>query len=784
MKTTLFLLYFLLFSGVIFAQLKGSYTIDPKGSGITNYTSFTNAVKALDSQGISGSVVFNVADGLYKEAITIDSIVGASSTNTITFQSKSLDSSKVTILDTTLVFTLNNAIYFNFRYLTISGVDSLAYFGGRIFDLSNFSHNILIEHCILISKVSHIDFTGAIIINCQTGKHDQQSYITIRQNHIIGGSIVYSSGDRNALIGLGIVIEKNLMDSQSDFAIEYEDQGDFLISGNIFNCVGGIIMTNKKYTTYIVNNFFNCKLGGISVSGNVDVYYNSIVSSSVSTRGACDFDGNALVNNICINTGGGLAISESYGSSNSDYNDYYTTGTYLGEYYASSGKTSDYSSLSAWQKATGYDKYSVSADPKFAHPSTGDLHLTYASAALMNKGAAIGYTNVDIDGNLRNKKFPCIGASELADTLDAGISSILSPVNNTCGTSNTSVELYVHNYGLINIKGGFRLHLQVSGAASDTVSYPVNSTIKPGNDSDMVLSFATPLSTFKGGKYIFKAWTDMANDGGHSNDTIISSVSIYPGIKAAFNISNACQNTVAKFSDASIIDSGTINSYSWDFGNGTYATSKNAAISYSNTGAYNIKLKVVNSFGCSDIAYNSINIDSLSATFTINHSVFSSDAKFKAIDTAFYKKYNWEFSDFTNDSGYTVTHTFAPGHYSATLKVTSYSGCTATASDTLTYYLISGIDKNATANSEVSIYPNPFQNLTNINYTLESGENVSVEVYDLTGRRIALLANEMQIAGEHTLKFIPDNYYATSGMYLIKMRIGDRMMTKEIMMLK
>ena len=776
MKTTLISLYFLLFTGVVFAQLKGSYTIDPKGSGGTNYTSFTNAVKALDSQGVSGAVVFEVADGIYTERISLDSIAGTSSKHTITFQSKSLDSSKVEIKDTSFVFFLDHAPYFKFRYLTISALNPSSAYGGIGFYLTDTSHDVTIEHCVLTSNIYKLNSSYIEVPLIWGDGREMPTNLIIQNNHFIGGGSALSMGDRHAPTGSGNIIYHNQMDSQAAWVITYEDQGGFLISSNRINSYAGIIFINTTYETIVVNNFINCTYDGISADGaNVKIYYNSVISNSYQADPAF-IDGGDVRNNIFVNTNGGYALTD---VAFSNYNDLYSTGTYL-----CSDQTKNYTSLSSWQKGTGHDKNSVSADPKFAFPSTGDLHLTYASSAVMNKGTPISSITTDIDGNPRNKKFPCIGASELADTLDVGISSILNPVSNTCGTSNTSVELYVHNYGLINIKGGFRVHVQVSGAFTDTVSYPVNSTLKPGRDSDMVLSFATPLSTFKGGKYIIKAWTDMTNDGGHTNDTMISAVSIYPGIKAAFNISNACLNTVAKFSDASIIDSGTINSYSWDFGNGTYATTKNPAISYSNTGAYNIKLTVVNSFGCSDIAYNSINIDSLSAAFTITHSVFSPDAKFKAIDTAYYKKYNWEFSDFTNDSGYAVSHTFTPGHYSATLKVTSYTGCTATATDTLTYYLISGIDNNAHINSEITIYPNPFQNLTNINYTLENGENVTLEVFDFTGRRIALLANEKQIAGEHTLQFIPGNYNVNSGMYLIKMQIGDRMIAKEIMMLK
>ena len=70
----------------MFAQLSGSYTIDPNGTGSSNYTSFTSAISALSTSGVSGAVTFNVKQGTYSEQVTIPSITGASASNSITFQ--------------------------------------------------------------------------------------------------------------------------------------------------------------------------------------------------------------------------------------------------------------------------------------------------------------------------------------------------------------------------------------------------------------------------------------------------------------------------------------------------------------------------------------------------------------------------------------------------------------------------------------------------------------------------------------------------------------------------
>ena len=87
----------LFFSLQNFAQLSGTYTIDKAGGPFPNFTSFQAAVDSLLSptQGVNGPVVFNVADDTYNEQVVITQISGASAVNTVTFQSQSLDSTKV-----------------------------------------------------------------------------------------------------------------------------------------------------------------------------------------------------------------------------------------------------------------------------------------------------------------------------------------------------------------------------------------------------------------------------------------------------------------------------------------------------------------------------------------------------------------------------------------------------------------------------------------------------------------------------------------------------------------
>lgn len=51
----------------------------------------------------------------------------------------------------------------------------------------------------------------------------------------------------------------------------------------------------------------------------------------------------------------------------------------------------------------------------------------------------------------------------------------------------------------------------------------------------------------------------------------------------------------------------------------------------------------------------------------------------------------------------------------------------------------------------LQLYPNPLTEKSTLSYTLKKQESVSVEVFDLSGKKIASLLNEKQSAGQHTV---------------------------------
>ncbi|SFB56478.1 right-handed parallel beta-helix repeat-containing protein, partial [Algoriphagus aquimarinus] len=209
-KTVFVALFIWAFSPIgVFAQsLTGNYTIGPSG----DYVSFTGAVNALNTNGVSGPVVFNIADGVYNEQLVIGVITGASITNTITFQSLNSDPELVQLSYEAsssagnYVVSLEGASHLIFKDLKIKATGTTY---ARTVRGQLTLNNLLFQACIFESPQANSTSTdrGNVIITASTS-----SGIRFINNKIIGGStgIFYQgtngSGGTRAL---GFVFEQN-----------------------------------------------------------------------------------------------------------------------------------------------------------------------------------------------------------------------------------------------------------------------------------------------------------------------------------------------------------------------------------------------------------------------------------------------------------------------------------------------------------------------------------------------------------------------------------------------
>ena len=79
-------------------------------------------------------------------------------------------------------------------------------------------------------------------------------------------------------------------------------------------------------------------------------------------------------------------------------------------------------------------------------------------------------------------------------------------------------------------------------------------------------------------------------------------------------------------------------------------------------------------------------------------------------------------------------------------------------------------------------YPNPFNATTNISYNLADASNVTLKVYDITGRLVVTLVDGQMDAGEHVVAWDASN--VSSGVYFYKLTCGDYTATKKMNLLR
>lgn len=82
----------------------------------------------------------------------------------------------------------------------------------------------------------------------------------------------------------------------------------------------------------------------------------------------------------------------------------------------------------------------------------------------------------------------------------------------------------------------------------------------------------------------------------------------------------------------------------------------------------------------------------------------------------------------------------------------------------------------------VNVSPNPFNSSTQISFSLPVTSRVTLRLYDVLGREVKLLMDEMQTAGEHRVSF--DGSDLSTGVYLCRMQAGERALTRKVVLVR
>lgn len=598
-------------------SLKGVYTV---GGSSPNFATLTEAVAALKENGVCGAVVLNIRKGTYNERIAISKIKGASAANTITFQSESGLNLDVMIQantdDNGYVLKFDGCDFVSVKNVCLKTLSTSAN-TGHVAGFFNKTANTRIEQCILYGNVNAGSSFGLSVINGDNG-NDKNSIVN---NTILnGGYGIYWNSDGNNT-GSGLLIQGNTVKEATTGIYIFNSKNVRVWSNeitntsattskgmNIFFCNGFDVSKNTIRITkgagievsscvgtdstklFLKNNSItvNDATLGLRVfrSAFLEIHYNSI---QVAKGDALQIDQSCagckaanLSNNIFSNTGGGYAINVKDKSAlgTSDYNCFYTTGTYLG-FYANA-----ITNLPNWKFATKTDAKSISAVPGFV--SASDLHITAASP-VNNIGNPSVYVKDDIDGDLRNAVNTDIGADEyVSRTGDAGIVKIEKPDTLIC-------------YGVKEVAVALK-NFDADTLTSVTISWTVNGVAQkdyfwtgklvPGSSANSLILGTYAFNNTS--PYTVKAWTtkpNAVNDKNTGNDTsaVIKSVSGLATVDLGNDTSYVCGG------ESIILKAGaSYASYTWS----------NAQSFLSNASAYttNVRgkyyLAVTNQSGC------------------------------------------------------------------------------------------------------------------------------------------------------------------------------------------
>lgn len=168
-------------------------------------------------------------------------------------------------------------------------------------------------------------------------------------------------------------------------------------------------------------------------------------------------------------------------------------------------------------------------------------------------------------------------------------------------------------------------------------------------------------------------------------------VSINPNPISGFNSVGSCAGTAYSFTDTSSVSTGTVDSWSWYFGDGQTSSSQNPTHTFLTANTYEVSLVVTSNAGCTDSIMNEVVVNPIPTVgFTPTLFCVNGPTQFDNTSTVTpgtFASWNWSFGDGTTSIEQNPAHDFTTaGNYSVTLVGTSDAGCSSTQSQNITIY--------------------------------------------------------------------------------------------------
>jgi hypothetical protein len=611
-------------AGACAALVAGNYTINPSGSGSTNFTSFSAAADALNCGGITGPVRFVVSAGTYNEQFALNNVVGASAINTITFDGVDKNT-RIIQFNPTNNMAAHTVRVANTPYVTIrnlSIVSQGASFGNPMHIMGGSDGANIVNNNITFSGTAQTSTGGsyiAVLVNNEANIYNpaltgtKANNITIDSNNISYGYYgVYVTGLTQNPYSQGLLMRKNTIDSSYYYGAYLYYISGVTVNGNtvnmrsgntnaqgfsfnqlynntnaLHNIVGNKIKGAGRYGMYFyfasnsntaVGNIINNSIsGGFTSTSSAGIYmqystywniWHNSVWLDVATTSASQSSALTAINsstNLDIRNNH-FVYSANSGSGLSMYLTSTPTALNNNNYFNASSTTllyvnANYTS-SNFINGGGYNANSFNVNPNFT--STAELN-----AGGCFKGTTLSAVTTDINGKTRNT-IPDIGAYE-SSALDVSIVNITAPTEPVmAGLQNVSVA--VKNLGGSTITSlTVTYNINNSGNVSQTFT---GLTILPCSTSTVTFTGANQFN-FPSGRSIVKVFTSNPNasiDNDRTNDTLSRSLCGPLNGTYTINANLSSASNFTSFNDAvsSMLCAGITGPVTFNVAPGTY----------------------------------------------------------------------------------------------------------------------------------------------------------------------------------------------------------------------
>ena len=503
------------------ARLGGTYTIGGTGA---DFPTLKAAANTLNTIGVCSPVVFKIADGKYYDEAYLLNVPGSSEINTITFESASLDSSKVLFIYKNYRPFYIQGKYFKIKNLGfIDSISSNVSSPGFCIHLSGDISDIMISNCFFQS--AFINRT-MVRIEPSTTKNIIAN-ITIQNNYFNGPPKNVTATSNISMISVfnpfssayiikGISIKNNsFIHFDRVVYLQNADSISFLnntivgyempvIGGTgiyLINNISNVEISSNKFSNIAIPISSGAEIQGIKVYNNFvqanylfiegaihdwDICHNSVYVTNTTKKDVLYFPQDCknirFKNNIISKKGyGSLLNIANFESIDIDYNDYYSTNDTL-----IINNENIYTDFKKYQLSLNRELHSLNVKPNFV--STSDLHLN-DNLALDNKGTSISEILTDIDGQPRNKTAPDMGADEFNAIHLPNDATLLAVYSDTvCDAATSTIYVKLKNNGT-NVLSSVGIKHSINDIPQPDFNW--NGTLQP--DSIITL----PINNFK-----------------------------------------------------------------------------------------------------------------------------------------------------------------------------------------------------------------------------------------------------------------------------------------------